>query len=59
LHEGIFRRVIIENENSSAIIDTPLVLRFMGALLAPKLAAIGTIAVFLTHGTIVVEKDVE
>jgi hypothetical protein len=56
LHEGNIRRVIIKNEEGRTLIDIPLTLGVVGALLAPQLAAIGAIAALLTHGTIVVEK---
>ncbi len=56
LHEGNIRRVIIKNEDGRTLIDIPLTLGVVGALLAPQLAAIGAIAALLTHGTIVVEK---
>ncbi len=56
LHEGNIRRVIIKNEDGRTLIDIPLTIGVVGALVAPQLAAIGAIAALLTHGTIVVEK---
>jgi hypothetical protein len=56
LHEGNVRRVLIKNEDGRTLIDIPLTLGVVGALLAPQLAAIGAIAALVTHGTIVVEK---
>ena len=56
LHEGNIRRVLIKNEDGRTLIDIPLTLGVVGALLAPQLAAIGAIAALVTHGTIVVEK---
>ncbi len=56
LHEGTIRRVIIKNESGKTLIDIPLTLGVVGALVAPQLAAIGAIAALLTNGTIVVEK---
>ncbi|MEZ4867446.1 MAG: DUF4342 domain-containing protein [Caldilineaceae bacterium] len=56
LHEGNIRRVMIKNEEGKTLIDIPLTLGVVGALLAPQLAAIGAIAALITHGTIVVEK---
>lgn len=56
LHEGNIRRVIIKNEDGRTMIDIPLTIGVVGALLAPQLAAIGAIAALLVHGTIVVEK---
>ena len=57
LHEGNIRRIIIKNEEGKTIIDIPLTVGVVGALLAPQLAAIGAIAALVTHGTIVVEKE--
>ena len=56
LHEGNIRRVIIKNEEGRIIIDIPLTIGVVGALLVPQLAALGAIAALLTHDTIVVEK---
>ncbi len=56
LHEGNIRRVIIKNEDGRTLIDMPLTIGVVGALVAPQLAAIGAIAALLAHGTIVVEK---
>lgn len=56
VHEGNIRRVIIKNEEGRTLIDIPLTLGIVGALVAPQLAAIGAIAALITHGTIVVEK---
>ncbi len=57
LHEGNIRRVIIKNEDGKTMIDIPLTIGVVGALVAPQLAAIGAIAALLAHGTIVVEKS--
>ncbi len=56
LHEGNIRRVIIKNEEGRTMIDIPLTIGVVGALVAPQLAAIGAIAALLAHGTVVVEK---
>jgi len=56
VHEGNIRRVIIKNEAGKAVVDIPLTLGVVGALIAPQLAAIGAIAALLTKATIVVEK---
>ncbi|HSB67012.1 MAG TPA: DUF4342 domain-containing protein [Anaerolineales bacterium] len=56
LHEGNIRRVIIKNEEGRTLIDIPLTIGVVGALVAPQLAAIGAIAALLSHGTIVVEQ---
>jgi hypothetical protein len=56
LHEGNIRRVVIKNEEGRTLIDIPLTLGVVGAILAPQLAAIGAVAALVTKGTIVVEK---
>ncbi|HUV15598.1 MAG TPA: DUF4342 domain-containing protein [Pelolinea sp.] len=56
VHEGNIRRVIIRNDKGRALIDIPLTIGVVGALLAPQLAAVGAIAALLSSGTILVEK---
>jgi len=56
LHEGNIRRVVIKNEEGRTLIDIPLTMGVVGAILAPQLAAIGAIAALVTRGTIVVER---
>jgi len=56
VHEGNIRRVIIQNEKGRTLIDIPLSLGVVGALLAPQLAAVGAIAALITKGTIIVER---
>ena len=56
LHQGNIRRIIIKNEEGRTLIDIPLTIGVVGALLAPQLAAIGAIAALVSRGTIVVER---
>jgi CBS domain-containing protein len=56
VHEGRIRRVLIKNDEDRALIDLPLPVGVVGALLLPQLAALGAIAALVTHCTIVVEK---
>ena len=56
LHEGNVRRVAIQNEEGKILIDIPLYVGVVGALLAPQLAAIGAIAALVTNCTLIVEK---
>ena len=56
VHEGNIRRVIIRNDKGRTLIDIPLTIGVVGALLAPQLAAVGAIAALLGRGTIIVEK---
>jgi len=54
-HEGNIRRVIIKNEEGRTLVDIPLTVGVLGALVVPQLAAIGAIAVLVSKATIVVE----
>ena len=56
VHEGNIRRLTIKNEEGRTIIDIPLTIGVVGAIIAPQLAAIGAIAALVTHCTILVEK---
>ncbi len=56
LHEGNIRRVAIQNEDGKVLIDIPLYVGVVGALLAPQLAAIGAIAALVANCTLIVEK---
>jgi len=56
VREGNIRRIIIKNEEGKTLIEIPLTLGVIGAVLLPVLAAIGAIAALVTDCTIVVEK---
>lgn len=56
-HEGNIRRIIIKDKDGKTIMEIPMTLGVVGALLAPQLAAIGAIAALITEATIVVEKS--
>ncbi len=56
VREGNIRRIVIKNEEGKTLIDVPMTVGVVGAIVAPQLAAIGAIAALVTHGTIVVEK---
>jgi CBS domain-containing protein len=59
VHEGNIRRIAIKKEEGKILIEIPLTWGVVGILLAPSLAAIGTIAALVTDCTILVEKVVE
>ena len=61
LHEGDIRRVTIKNEDGHTLIEIPLTIGVVGALLLPVWAAVGAIAAMAANLTIVVERhaDVE
>jgi len=53
---GNARRIIIKNEKKETILEIPLTLGAVGLVLAPILAAVGTITALVTKCTIIVEK---
>ncbi len=56
LHEGGIRRIILKNEEGRTLIEIPLLLGMVGALLLPVWAAVGAVAALATSCTIMVEK---
>ena len=56
IREGNIRRIIIKNEEGKTLIEIPLTLGVIGAVLLPVWAAIGAIAALAANFTIVVEK---
>ena len=56
VHEGNVRRLIIKNEDGATLIEVPLTVGVLGAVLLPVWAAIGAIAALATDCTIVVER---
>ena len=56
VHEGNIRRISIRNEEGRTLVDIPLTIGVVGAILVPQLAAIGAIAALLTNATIIIEK---
>lgn len=59
INEGNIRRIVIKNKDSKSIAEFPLSIGVVGAVLAPVLAAVGTIAALVTECTIVVEREIE
>lgn len=57
--EGNVRRIIVKNKEGKILIEVPLTIGVVGALLAPPLAAIGAIAALVTECTIIVERETE
>lgn len=54
--EGNARRIMIKNESGDTIVEFPLTVGAVGALIAPLVAAIGAITALVTKCTIVVER---
>lgn len=55
IHEGNVRRITIKQEEQ-AIAEFPLTVGVVGVMLAPTLAAVGTLGALLTNCTIEVER---
>lgn len=58
IHEGNVRRITIKDAEGKSIVEFPLTIGVVGALVAPVLAAVGVIAALVTECTIVVERDI-
>jgi hypothetical protein len=56
VHEGNIRRITLKNEEGDTLVEFPLTLGVVGALLIPVWAAIGAIAALVAKLKIVVEK---
>jgi hypothetical protein len=56
LHEGNVRRIIIKTEDGKQLIEVPLTVGVVGAVLLPVWAAIGVIAAIVTKASIEVER---
>lgn len=59
IKEGNARRIIIKNEEGKTLLEVPLTIGAVGALIAPALAAIGVAAALVSKCTIVVIKEDE
>ncbi len=56
VHKGNVRRVTILNEEGDRILEIPLTVGLVGALLLPSLAAIGAVAAIVTKCTLEIER---
>jgi Domain of unknown function (DUF4342) len=56
VHEGNIRRITIKDESGQTLIEIPLTLGVVGAVLMPVWAAIGAIAALAVKLTIVIER---
>ena len=57
IREGNVRRIIIKNEEGRSIMEIPLTLGVVGAVMMPVFVALGAIAALAAHYTVVVEKE--
>ena len=56
VHEGNIRRITIKNEEGHTLIEIPLTVGVVGALLLPVWAAVGALAALAANLTIMVER---
>lgn len=56
IRQGNIRRIIIKNDEGRTLIEIPLTLGVVGAVLLPMWAALGALAALVTNCTIVVER---
>lgn len=59
VHEGNVRRIIIKDDEGKKLIEVPLTIGVVGAILSPALAAIGAVAALVAKCTIEVERVAE
>ena len=57
IREGNVRRIIIKNEEGRSLMEIPLTLGVVGAVMMPVFVALGAIAALAAHYTVVVEKE--
>ena len=57
IDEGNVRHITIRNKEGKTIVEFPLTVGVVGAVLAPPLAAIGAIAALVTECTLVVVRE--
>jgi hypothetical protein len=56
VHEGNIRRLIVKDDKDHTILEIPLTVGVVGAMLLPVWVALGAIAALAAHYTLVVEK---
>ena len=57
LNEGNVRRITIKNKDGKSLVEIPLTVGVVGAVLLPVLAAVGAIAALVTECSIIVERE--
>lgn len=57
IKEGNVRRIIIKDKNDKTLVEFPLTIGVIGAVVAPMLAAVGAIAALVTECTITAERE--
>jgi RNA polymerase subunit RPABC4/transcription elongation factor Spt4 len=56
IEEGNVKRIIVNDSEGNKLIEIPVTIGIIGALLAPYLAALGAIAALVSKSTIVIER---
>ena len=56
VHEGNVRRLIVKDRDGATVIEAPLTVGVVGAVLLPVWAAIAAIATIVADATVVVER---
>jgi hypothetical protein len=56
VHEGNIRKIIIKTEGGKTLLEFPVTVGVVGAVLLPMWAALGAAAALITDCTIAVEK---
>ncbi|MEE8592657.1 MAG: DUF4342 domain-containing protein [Candidatus Bipolaricaulota bacterium] len=56
VHQSNIRRITIQNKDGKTLLEVPLTLGVVGALLLPTLAALGALAAIVTECKIIVER---
>lgn len=56
IHEGNVRRLLVKNAEGVTLIEVPLTVGVVGAVLVPVWAAIAAIAAMVADATVIVEK---
>jgi Domain of unknown function (DUF4342) len=59
IHEGNYRRIIIRNDHGHTLLEIPLTIGLVGAMLMPVWVAIGAMAAMATGFTIIVERPAD
>lgn len=57
IKEGNVRRITVRNKDGKNLVELPLTVGVVGAVLAPMLAAVGAVAALVSECTLVVERE--
>jgi hypothetical protein len=57
IKEGNARRIIIQNEKGKTMLEVPITVGAIGAIILPVVAAVGALAALMTKCKIVILKD--